>query len=623
MNSEKKFIYRADIDGLRAIAVLLVVIFHAFPSFLTGGFIGVDVFFVISGYLITSILLNENGQILKKIGNFYIRRIRRIFPALIIILYCAFFLGWITLYATELAKLGLHIFGGAGFFANIIYENEAGYFDTQSSKKILLHLWSLSVEEQFYVIWPLLLAVGAHLKRHKLIIFLIVSASFLASAIFSNIYREFSYYSLITRFWQIGAGGMLAIYLKGNHSTTIFQSFKWLATPLLFLLIFFAAIIDREYVYPGFLSVIPVLITLILLRQPIESSLYFKIVSSRLMVYIGLISYPLYLWHWPIFAYMEYLDPQFVRTEHRLVALLCSFALSISTYELIEKNIRNLKSIIIVPILIFLLLIVGFIGFNAYERKGYEFREKNVIYKTSAPQVHVTEGCLKLHEGFEKITFCRIDTIERSVDVVLIGDSHAHQYFSALAAGYHQQGKNLLNIGWAGRKPFAYEDTADVSQHSREMSQMIKRYLNQESVKVFVLAYAQPQLWTLEFESLLRRTVQMMKSAGKVVVYIEDNPNIGYSPVDCIGFPPLRPPIRENCTLDYKKLPSEYFETKEKIRLVLQMENVTTYDYTQLLCPSGTCQLLSDGRLLFEQSGYISQETAKAMMMNFPYRHGF
>jgi peptidoglycan/LPS O-acetylase OafA/YrhL len=621
MNIEK-FKYREDIDGLRAVAVLLVLMFHAFPNLVTGGFIGVDVFFVISGYLITGIYLREDGSVLKKFGGFYSRRVRRIFPALIVVLYSVFFLGWNTLYATELAQLGLHILGGSGFFLNIIYEYESGYFDTLSSKKILLHLWSLSVEEQFYLIWPLFLTLGIIFKNHKKILFLLISISFLTCAIASFVNQEFAYYSLVTRFWQIGAGGMLAIYLFEDRSPTICEKVKTWGTPLLFILVWFSLSIDRQDVYPGYLSIIPVVITLGLLCQFSPGTIYWRLVSAKLMVYIGRISYPLYLWHWPIFAYMEYLDPQFANAEHRVGAIICSFIFSIITYEIIEKNLKKIKSIIVVPTLISLLIIIGYIGLNAFQRKGYEFRERNSIYKSSTPQVHVTADCLKLHEEFKKITFCRIDDIDNKVDVVLVGDSHAHQYFSSIAAGYRELGFNLLNIGWAGRKPLVYENTIQVSEHSREMSDMINKYINLDGVKVFILAFAQPKDLKEDFNNQLQFTVRKLQSAGKKVIYIEDNPNLGYSPVDCIGFPPLRPPIKENCILDYRNLPSSFFDIKEKIHSTMRQEGALIYDYSNLLCPGGVCNLLSGGKLLYEESGYISQDTAKVVMKDFPYRYG-
>lgn len=151
--------YRADIDGLRAIAILSVVGFHAFPQWIKGGFIGVDIFFVISGFLISSIIFGNLEKNTFSFTEFYIRRIQRIFPALILVLVTSYVFGWYLLLPDEFMQLGKHIAGGAGFISNLVLWSEADYFDTASNAKPLLHLWSLGVEEQFYIFWPVLLGV--------------------------------------------------------------------------------------------------------------------------------------------------------------------------------------------------------------------------------------------------------------------------------------------------------------------------------------------------------------------------------------------------------------------------------------------------------------------------------
>jgi peptidoglycan/LPS O-acetylase OafA/YrhL len=161
--------YRPDIDGLRAIAVLSVIGFHAFPEWIKGGFIGVDIFFVISGYLISTIIIENLKNDSFSFVDFYSRRIRRIFPALLLVLIASYAVGWFTLLAEEYAQLGKHIAAGAGFVSNLVLWNESGYFDAASDTKPLLHLWSLGVEEQFYVIWPLLMWITWKRKLNFLI----------------------------------------------------------------------------------------------------------------------------------------------------------------------------------------------------------------------------------------------------------------------------------------------------------------------------------------------------------------------------------------------------------------------------------------------------------------------
>ena len=208
--------YRPDIDGLRGIAVLSVVLFHAFPAQIPGGFIGVDIFFVISGYLISKILyesITKPGFILNELPIFYARRIIRIFPSLITVLIASYIFGWFILYKDEFISLSKHLSGGATFLSNFILLNESGYFDSESELKPLLHLWSLGIEEQFYLLFPLLLFIFYKLRFNLLaIISLIFISSFLFNVSYLNIDPVYTFYSPLTRAWELMAGALLAKY---------------------------------------------------------------------------------------------------------------------------------------------------------------------------------------------------------------------------------------------------------------------------------------------------------------------------------------------------------------------------------------------------------------------------
>ena len=225
--------YRADIDGLRAIAVLSVVGFHAFPSWFRGGFIGVDIFFVISGYLISTIIVGGLEQSRFSFVEFYVRRIKRIFPALLLVLIASYAFGWFALLADEYKQLGKHIAGGAGFVSNFVLWNESGYFDNAADNKPLLHLWSLGIEEQFYVVWPLLLWF-AWKKRFNLltITVLIAAVSFALNIAKVRSGAVAAFYSPQTRFWELMIGSIVAYFTL--HKQNIFPKFKqklgtWLA----------------------------------------------------------------------------------------------------------------------------------------------------------------------------------------------------------------------------------------------------------------------------------------------------------------------------------------------------------------------------------------------------------
>ena len=201
--------YRPDIDGLRAIAVLGVIGFHAFPAWFRGGFVGVDVFFVISGYLISTILFAGIEQGSFRFSQFYMRRIRRIFPALIVVLLACVVAGWLVLFSFEYQALGKHVAGSAAFVSNFVLWNEAGYFDKVAATKPLLHIWSLGIEEQFYIVWPLLLYLVWKRKAATLaFLLLLLIFSFTFNMLSSDPTADF--YSPLTRFWELMAGAVLA-----------------------------------------------------------------------------------------------------------------------------------------------------------------------------------------------------------------------------------------------------------------------------------------------------------------------------------------------------------------------------------------------------------------------------
>ena len=219
--------YRSDIDGLRAIAVMSVVLFHAYPTTLQGGFVGVDIFFVISGYLIGGIVLREMDNSNFSFRDFFARRAVRIFPALIAILLATYFSGWFMLLAPEYEQLGLHIAGGAGFVANFVSWSEAGYFDNAALSKPLQHLWSLGIEEQFYIFWPILLVLTSKwLKKIPFLIVCLAVTSFLASCVYVHRDSIAAFYSPVLRFWELLAGNLLAYFSLRAPDFTRLRAFR-------------------------------------------------------------------------------------------------------------------------------------------------------------------------------------------------------------------------------------------------------------------------------------------------------------------------------------------------------------------------------------------------------------
>ncbi|WP_316190124.1 MULTISPECIES: acyltransferase [unclassified Bradyrhizobium] len=203
--------YRPDVDGLRAVAVICVVLFHAFPSLLPGGFVGVDVFFVISGYLITSIIVSDLDDNKFSFLTFYARRVRRLFPALLAVMVFCAIVGWFVLFPAEYWMLGKHIASGAAFIGNFVFWKEANYFDTSANTKILLHLWSLGVEEQYYLVWPALILAARKVRPNLALLSLVLLLGSFAISVHTSVSNPpAAFYSPASRFWEFLVGGLLA-----------------------------------------------------------------------------------------------------------------------------------------------------------------------------------------------------------------------------------------------------------------------------------------------------------------------------------------------------------------------------------------------------------------------------
>lgn len=338
--------YRRDIDGLRALAVLLVVVFHAFPKSMGGGYIGVDVFFVISGYLISGLIFERLQAGRFSIVDFYQRRVRRIFPALAVVMVASMAAGWLLLLPDEFTKLGKHVVAGATFVSNIVLWREAGYFDDDAALKPLLHLWSLGVEEQFYFVWPLLLAGLWSVRRHMLAaIALLAAASFAANAALVGTMPTAVFFLPLTRFWELmlGAGLAYATFC-GRWQAVGGPGRGALAALGLSMIVAAAALMDKSSRFPGFWALLPSFGAAFVIAAGPQAWLNRSLFSQRAVVYVGLISYPLYLWHWPLLSLARLTNagdalPPAVAGGLMILAVLLASA----TYHLLEKPIREIR----------------------------------------------------------------------------------------------------------------------------------------------------------------------------------------------------------------------------------------------------------------------------------------
>ncbi|MGJ5136712.1 acyltransferase family protein [Bradyrhizobium oligotrophicum] len=338
--------YRKDIDGLRAVAVLPVLLYHAFPKAVPGGFYGVDIFFVISGFLITGIIHKQMLSGRFSVADFYARRIRRIFPALITVVLVTFLIAWFVLPPRELKSLGTNIAGGAIFIQNFILLGQVGYFDLAADKKPLLHLWSLAIEEQYYVVWPLLLMlIGAWRRKSLAITLALAAASFIACLVVQTRAPDHAFYLPVTRAWELMAGSALALWAggraigneRGPEAASIGREIIVVAALLAIVAAFW--LYDRKLPHPGFLTLVPVLAAAALIGMS-GTLVHRHVLGARPAVFVGLISYPLYLWHYPLMAYARIHFVDGVAPSVMWGIVIASVVLAWLTYRFIERPIR-------------------------------------------------------------------------------------------------------------------------------------------------------------------------------------------------------------------------------------------------------------------------------------------
>ena len=435
--------YRPDIDGLRAIAVLSVVVFHYFPAALPGGFVGVDIFFVISGYLITSIIKIEiiNGSF--SFIDFYKKRILRIFPALLLVLLFCLIYGYINLLPSEFKNLGKHIFSGSYFISNITLWIESGYFDTSSAYKPLLHLWSLGIEEQFYLVWPVILIICVRARKGAEVVSLsILIASLLYCICTMSDNDGLNYYSPLSRCWELMAGSLL------SQVPTEFSSLKerkilceigsFIGISLIFSSIIF---INEEMMFPGYLAIFPVLGASLVIFSGSHTFINKNIMSFRPLVFIGLISYPLYLWHWPLYSFARLHQGENAGLKTLLILFSLSFVLATLTYLLIEKNVRRLKYKVFAAIaLLVSVFTIGLFG-------GLKYLQTDVINESEMSSIDRFTSIDDVYDYFDykklmRFNVCHSVSIDTSLkngcvssnqnQIFLFGDSYAAALYSGL-----------------------------------------------------------------------------------------------------------------------------------------------------------------------------------------------
>ena len=630
--------YRKDIDVLRAVAVLLVVIFHAFPSFLPGGYVGVDVFFVISGYLITSIMLTSIREGEFSLLAFYKKRIRRLFPALIFVLVVSVCFGWIVLFPDELKMFGKHLYKSVMFILNYEFIDELGYFDVESHYKPLLHLWSLSVEEQYYLFWPLLLLGAIYTGKPVFFLVGVIILSFTLNVYYVEDYRDEVFFNTFMRIWQLGIGSLLAIVL----SDKILASRNLLFILGTFLIFLSAVFYDEKTLYPGYHALLPTMGAACVIVANSNYRFWTGLIT------IGLISYPLYLWHWPILSFMRIYFGIELSEFIVFSGVVLSFLAAYFTFKYVEM-IRYIGSNFVVVSLIVVMFFIGVSGFVLNKNNGLPNRDHLSYLKKYGAQFlrepATNKQCLDFfsdnNSEARDFYYCRMKYQGENKIIAVIGDSHADVMFSGIANQATNYGYGTIMLAnsscptFLGFEWYTLPDKVNKCQNSiKQILELIKQderidrifiatrgpiYIHGEVEGSFSEDSVAKSLSTFtseekrNYEQLSKgfsNTLNILsanKHISKVFYFIE-NPELDFLPKEKL--PRLfdsRENLMKSATVDQKLYNMRMARYKDVVfDMKKKFSKLHVIDPSPYLCEKGRCFSYKNGNFLYADDDHFS-----------------
>ncbi|WP_348750350.1 acyltransferase family protein [Pseudomonas rhodesiae] len=634
--------YRRDIDGLRAIAVLAVVLFHFGVPGITGGFVGVDVFFVISGFLITSIIWRERQAGRFSFIDFWARRARRILPALFVMIAVTLIVGWFLLAPKDYKDLGRSAHYQVTFTSNLLFSRQHGYFDSASDIKPLLHTWSLAVEEQFYIVFPLLLMLlSSRLKHWRLALFAVLLVSFGMSVWAVEHQPQKAFFLLHLRAWELLAGAMLAVMpMRDWRASAALAQGVSLGSMALILIAVLGY--DATTPFPGPTALLPVLgVVGLIWANGQQHTWVSRLLSSRVMVGIGLISYSWYLWHWPVFVYANYAAVDGLSALELAGLMLLSLILGYLSWRFIETPFREKRLLAgrqaILASALIGILCLGFTGLAIRKADGVPSRlsEQALRYAQAKKWSPDLLACMADKDTPDERLFCHFGPTGRSMSALVWGDSHATALIPALKDGADRHDISLVGASFAGcipldgleniarcahfnqrvEKAMAEQTFSDVVLAARwslyvygQMSGDKEHALKDPSTGKYVRAVAEQR-----FAEGLRERVKQLRAAGHRVWLVKEVPLqeiiVPYRlsrlammnrPVDGEGLP-----VAEH-------VKRQAFITQVFDELAAADSGVTVLDPAPLLCDAdGLCRVELNGQALYTDDNHLSEVGAR------------
>ncbi len=655
--------YRSDIDGLRAIAVLLVLGFHAGVPFMSGGFIGVDVFFVISGYLITGLLLAEHrrtGTI--SLWDFWSRRVRRLAPALLLVIAVA-----LTLAPFLLQRVGNETgpFARAALTTLLVNANHffwaesKDYFAPAAEVNPMLHMWSLSVEEQFYIVWPLLMLLvlrkGMGMTRPSVVVATLLLASFAASLFWTFRSPSTAFFLMPSRAWELAAGALLAIWGQPMSERPTTRSGRRTTLPGLCSLVGIALVIGSGVMlqgvrlFPAPMAVFPVLgaVLFLLAGYAAPANPVTRAAGARWLVYIGKISYPLYLWHWPVLAFMRSHRLYEKSLPLDLLGLGLSFILAALTFEWVERKLttRSLQirpgRIIAWGLATTAVLLVAATVLGAWVRFGWGYSEREKMLSQVRADSPKTGCILNAHGAVDRlIADCFPSSSKTSV--LLWGDSHAQHWGPAVKAVGDSIDVNTGILTSGGCAPLPGFPGSSCGGLNEKIIESLTSWTKDRHLSGIVLSARWPMAVGAISPALAEHTASaggeylggsVAKTQAALTLLastldgvVDRAEKLGIrvlivlpSPIQRIAGPHCLAVRRaEDCFIGTSEM-AAYADPAEAVirKVAAKRANVRLLDPKDFLCHSGRCPVMLDGAIVYRDEGHITNTIALASAVRF------
>ncbi len=618
-------IYRREIDGLRALAIVPVVLFHLGLDWLSGGYLGVDVFFVISGYLIASILLKEKAHGAFTLTGFWVRRARRVLPALFFVTSTCIPLAWFFLLPKEYSEFKESVGSVALFLSNHLFLDQSGYFDISAERKPLLHTWSLAIEEQFYIFFPLIILatwrLGLPFLSFALLIIILVSLG-LAQWLSAE-KPAAAFYLLPTRAWELGSGALLSFMLHRENRSNIGKlSGDLIGSFGLILIVFSFCFYTPQMPSPSFYTLVPVLGTCLVLIGANASNLTGRLLGLPIMVGVGLISYSLYLWHQPILAFARVQTFHSLGTSHQTALFTCSLLGAYFSWKWIERPFKDRTKVSGKVFACWLLFFMGlfiYLGIDGYKSKQTLKKLGNTEHRQNI-----------------------------SPSIMLLGDSHASHLFPGLSKLLHG---DVIDFSRAGCLPLYGVDRYDSRGKPGVCPQVVAKALDYferaDEIETLILSSMGPVYLTgaafrgkdmarvrgmqinyaldpqikdrwLIYERALRNTLTRLNRVGKRIIFVIDIPELGVDPLFCdtegktvkfLGTEfRIREPNNQQCYVsrhDYEERTRRYRELTKNI--ISEFPDVSIFDPTDLFCDQLVCRGIHENKALYRDADHLSE----------------